>query len=88
MEILLLWLDEFDDLIFAGFSLWRRLRRACLGVALMAALALHALPRLGFSSASLWTLLDVALAALAIWGLIALVSAAAARSRHSMADGA
>jgi hypothetical protein len=88
MEIVLLWLDELDDLVFAGFSLWGRLRRACLAVALTAAIAVHALPRLGVAVVGLWTLHDAALAALAIWGIFALVSAAAARSRHSMAGGA
>jgi len=40
MEIVLLWLDELDDLLFAALAVAERLRRACLRVGLGAALAL------------------------------------------------
>jgi hypothetical protein len=42
MEIVLLWLDDLDDLIFAIALIWERLRRALLQVGLAAALGLAA----------------------------------------------
>jgi len=44
MEKVLLWLDELDDLVFAGVSLGPRLCRTSLIVLLIAALGLHVLP--------------------------------------------
>ncbi len=85
MEILLQWLDELDDLVFAGLTLWRRLRRLCLAVALGAALGLHLLPPLGVAGPGVLSLLDVALLALVVWTLAAAVAAAAEASGHSMA---
>jgi hypothetical protein len=84
MEIVLLWLDELDDLIFAGFSLWLRLRKLCLGVALAAALGLHALPTLGIAADGGAALLDVSLLALAAWMLIAALSARIEQSLSSI----
>jgi hypothetical protein len=88
MEIVLLWLDELDDLVFAGFSLWLRLRRLCLGVALVAALALHALPTLGIAAGDAVALLDVSLIALAGWVLVAGLSARIEQSHRSVAGDA
>jgi hypothetical protein len=88
MEIVLQWLDELDDLAFAGYAVWQRLRLFSLGVALLAALGLHALPPLGLESGNLLALLDVSLVALAVWLLSAALSASVARSRHSLADNA
>ena len=80
MEIVLQWLDELDDLVFAGFSLWQGLRRFCLLVASIAALGLHALPPLGVSVERVVALLDVAMFALAVWIVFAALSAGAERS--------
>ncbi len=88
MEIVLQWLDELDDLVFAGFSLWHRLRRLCLAVALAAAVGLHALPLLGVAAIPALGLLQLAFGALVVWSVIGFVTAAAAQSRHSMASGA
>ncbi|HEX7079947.1 MAG TPA: hypothetical protein VF329_02900 [Gammaproteobacteria bacterium] len=38
MEIVLQWLDELDDVVFAGLLAWERLRAACLRVGLLSAL--------------------------------------------------
>jgi hypothetical protein len=85
MEIVLQWLDELDDLIFAGFLLWQRLRRLSLVVALSAAVAIHVLPRVGISTVPVLTLLYVSLLALMTWIVFAAVAEIAANSRHSLA---
>lgn len=87
MEIVLQWLDEVDDLIFAGFSFWPRVRHVCLSVAALAAvslLAFSSFDRLPIPSA---TLVGVAVGALLTWGLLALIGKGAASSRHSMSAG-
>jgi hypothetical protein len=73
MEVVLLWLDELDDIVFAGFSLWLRLRRSCLAIAMAAALALHVLPRFGFFFDQLMGLLYLSLASIAGWFFVAAV---------------
>jgi hypothetical protein len=40
MEVVLLWLDDLDDVLFSAALLWGRLRRVVLQVGLAAALAL------------------------------------------------
>jgi hypothetical protein len=40
MEAVLLWLDDFDDLVFVLVALWVRLRRFCLQIGLLAAFLL------------------------------------------------
>lgn len=42
MEIVLLWLDDLDDLLFSAALVWERLRRVLLQVGLAAALGLAA----------------------------------------------
>lgn len=88
MEIVLQWLDELDDLVFAGFSLWRRLRRLCLAVALGAALAVHALPGLGIGADTTFASLQVSIMALAGWAIVAAVSRSADRSARSVTGNA
>jgi hypothetical protein len=39
VEVVLLWLDDFDDLVFTLALKWEQLRRSVLGVGLIAALA-------------------------------------------------
>lgn len=41
MEVLLLWLDELEDLIFAVGLVWERCRILCLQTGLLAALCLQ-----------------------------------------------
>jgi hypothetical protein len=85
MEIFLQWLDELDDLVFAAFSIWLRLRRLCLAVAMIAAIALHAAPRLGIQPGVEFALAEISLAALAVWAFVAALSASAERTRRSTA---
>ena len=40
MEVVLLWLDDLDDVLFSAALLWERLRRVVLQIGLAAALAL------------------------------------------------
>ena len=42
MEVVLLWLDDLDDILFTAALVWERLRRAVLQVGLAAAFALAA----------------------------------------------
>jgi len=82
MEIVLQWLDELDDLVFAGFAIWSRLRRICLAVALLAALALHVLPFFGADFSVEFVLAEASLAALAAWAMVGALSASADRNRR------
>ena len=86
MEVVLQWLDELDDLVFAGFSIWGRLRRFFLAIALIAALAIHAIPRLGISGDAILALVIVSLAALGGWCVVATVSATAERGARTTAE--
>ena len=69
MEVVLLWLDDLDDLVFAGALAWERLRTFCLQIGLTASLILAACE----SSASLvaWAapLAGVAASSVAVWVL-------------------
>jgi hypothetical protein len=80
MEIVLQWLDELDDLVFAAFSIWSRLRRFCLAVALIAATAIHVLPLLDLAIQAEFVLAQVSLASLAIWAISGTLLARADRS--------
>lgn len=86
MEVVLQWLDELDDLVFAGFSIWGRLRRFFLAIALVAALAVPAIPGSSVAGEAVLWLLLVSLAALAGWGVVAAVSAAAERESRTIAQ--
>ena len=85
MEIVLQWLDELDDLVFAAFSIWVRLRRICLAVATISAIALHAVPRLGNQPGVEFALAEISLASLAVWAILATLSARADLTRRSTA---
>jgi hypothetical protein len=80
MEIVLQWLDELDDLAFAAFSIWSRLRRICLAVALLAALGLHVFPVLGLAAGLDFLFLEVSLASLGIWAIVGTLAARADQS--------
>jgi hypothetical protein len=88
MEIVLLWLDELDDLVITGLPLWRGLRRLCLMLGFCAAASLHALPLIGVAAPRLLALHDVVLVAVALWTLLAAVSASAERSVAARTAGA
>lgn len=88
MEVVLQWLDELDDLVFAGLTLWQRLRRLCLGIAVTAAAGLLAVPVFDIPSIGAPVFAVVTLVALASWTLFAAIGSGAAHSRHSMSSGA
>ena len=67
MEVVLLWLDDLEDLLFMIPAVWERLRWRCLQLGLIAALSLA-----GIESSQIllhWapTLAGVAAASVAIW---------------------
>jgi hypothetical protein len=66
MEIVLLWLDDLDDLVFWGARLWEPVRRVCLQIGLAAAIALAA-AELAASAQWASTLAAIAAASVAIW---------------------
>lgn len=72
MEVILLWLDELDDLLFAGFLAWERLRRHCLAVGFLAAAALHAFQSWG-SLALFVALVYVSLSSVIVWSVVSLM---------------
>ena len=79
MEIVLQWLDELDDLVFAGLFKWSLLRSLCLTAALGSAIAVPALLEIGIATDVARTLLNTSLAFLVAWALIGSVSASIAR---------
>jgi hypothetical protein len=72
MEIVLLWLDDLDDLVFYGAGLWTPLRRFCLQVGLAASVSLLA-SELSAATAH-WA---PTLAAIAAWAVIVWFAGAA-----------
>jgi hypothetical protein len=88
MEIVLLWLDDLDDLVFSGALAWERLRRVCLQFGLTASLGLAACQL--FANAAAWTppLAGVAVSSVSVWAAGALyvfVRRLEARSGHLLA---
>lgn len=67
MEIVLQWLDDLEDLVFAVALAWERLRHALLQLGLLAALMLAAtsLRPLGFANPEV--LAGIALASVVVW---------------------
>ena len=67
MEIVLLWLDDLDDLVFCGALAWEPLRRLCLQIGLTASLTLAACEL--SASAGAWApqLAAVAASSVSIW---------------------
>jgi hypothetical protein len=67
MEVVLLWLDDLDDMLFSAALVWERLRRILLQVGLAAAFALAA-SELSSVATQWWlTLSGVAAASVAAW---------------------
>lgn len=77
MEVVLLWLDDLDDLVFAAALVWEPLRILCLQIGLLAALTLVAC-ELSVTAADWSTMFaGVATSSVAIWFLGALLMIAA-----------
>jgi CHASE2 domain-containing sensor protein len=69
MEIVLLWLDDLDDLLFSVALRWERARRAFLEVGLLAAVALAASERMHVAADWAPLFANVAAASVAAWAL-------------------
>ena len=73
MEVVLLWLDDLDDLVFVLAAVWTRLRRSCLQVGLSAAFLLAACEL--SMTAAVWSpaLAGIAGSSVALWSAGALL---------------
>lgn len=76
MEVVLLWLDDLDDLVFSAALKWEQVRKLCLQIGLLAAFVFAACEV--FVTASVWApkLAIVAACSVAIWLAAAAVAAA------------
>jgi hypothetical protein len=73
VEIILQWLDDLDDLVYAVVSLWEPFRGCLLQVGLLAALALHTSQWSPVAAAHTYLLAGIALLSVAVWALAVLV---------------
>jgi hypothetical protein len=67
MEVVLLWLDDLDDVLFSVALVWERLRRRILEVGLAAALALAAAELSAIATEWAAAFTSVAAASVAAW---------------------
>jgi hypothetical protein len=67
MEIVLLWLDDLDDVLFSVALLWERASRAVLRIGLLAALSLAASEHLAVASQWAPVFVNVAATSVAAW---------------------
>lgn len=67
MEIVLLWLDDLDDLLFSAALVWERLRRQLLQVGLAASFALAATEVAAVATQWAPVLCAVAVATVSAW---------------------
>ena len=72
MEVILLWLDDLDDVVFVLASLSYRLRQRCLQIGLTAALTLVGIELVVVAPKWAAALAAVAGASVALWCLVAL----------------
>jgi hypothetical protein len=82
MEIVLLWLDELDDVVFVITAFWERTRAVCLQVGLLAAVALAGC-ELTIEQAARWSpaLASVACSSVVVWSTGAMLTALMRRMR-------
>lgn len=74
MEIVLQWLDELDDLVFATLLTWRGVCRFGLALGLPAALVLTPLFRADLGMVAFCALTGVSAGSVLAWGAAALVT--------------
>ena len=84
MEIVLQWMDDLEDMVFALPLLWERLRIWFLQLGLIAAIALHADSI--WQMAGWWAPLCAATACLVATGWFAALAASQARRRPALGD--
>ena len=75
MEVVLQWVDELDDWLFAGALLWERLRTGALKLGLAAAYTLAGCDLFTVGARAGWVpaLAAVALASVGLWFVAALI---------------
>jgi hypothetical protein len=90
MEVVLQWLDDLDDCLFAGALLWERLRRGALKLGLAAAFALAGCELFAAGVRAGWVpaLAAVALACVGLWFVAAVVDLRNRRTGRLVAAGA
>ena len=81
MEIMVLWLDELDDVVFVITTFWERTRALCLQVGLLASVALAGCELT--VEAARWSpaLASVAFSSVVVWSTGALLTALVRRLR-------
>jgi hypothetical protein len=67
MEVVLLWLDDLDDLVFAAVAFWARLRRLCLQIGLFAAVTLAGCELWAMAAEWSLALAGIAACSVAVW---------------------
>ncbi len=77
MEVVLLWLDDLDDLLFSAALAWERLRKVCLQIGLFAAFTLAVCELYLASLAWAPIFAGVALACVGVWLVSAMLAVAA-----------
>lgn len=85
MEVVLLWLDDLEDWIFASLSVWPRVRRLCLQLGLLSALSI---PLADVSSEGALALSGVAAASVISWLLALWAPLLGGSARLDCADAA
>ena len=90
MEVVLQWLDELDDCLFAGALLWERLRRGALKLGLSSAFALAGCELFAAGLRAGWApgFAAVALASVGMWLVAAIVDLRNRRTARLLAAGA
>lgn len=85
MEVVLLWLDDLDDLLFSLALRWERVRRSVLQIGLGAAFALAASERFPALSELTPLLVSLSATSVAAWFIGAVFRAYYYRSRFAAA---
>lgn len=88
MEVVLLWLDDLDDLLFSAALVWERLRRRILQVGLAAALGLAGAELSATATEWAAALSSVAATSVAAWCAGAVLRAYYYRTRDRAATAA
>jgi hypothetical protein len=90
MEVVLQWLDELDDCLFAGALLWERLRRGALKLGLAAAFALAGCELFAAGVRAGWVpaLAAVAASSVGLWLVAVVVDLRNRRTARLIAAGA
>jgi hypothetical protein len=74
MEAVLQWIDDAEDLFFAGVFLWQRMIRYCLTLGFVASLALILSRLFLLSFAWVFALTGVAMSSVGLWTIAALTA--------------